>query len=184
MRAALRVTFSVVTILLSAAVILQLYFAGVGVFSDPADHLFDIHGWNGRVVLPVLVLLTVLLAALARAGKRTIWLSVLLIGLLILQTLIFIVTGLIFNVGPDHTNPPLGATLMVSLHPINGLAILWVSLIVARRAWRLAYGPGPRRTPAEDAPLPETESTDAAPAVALAPMLADRANPAPPATQA
>lgn len=139
MRRFSEIGFAVVSTLLVTAVTLQLYFAGLGVFSDPTDELFAIHGWNGRIVLPLLTLLTVLLAALARAGKRTIRLSVLVFGLLILQTLIFVLTGLIFGIGPETPNPPLIATMFVSLHPINGLAILTVSFLVARRAHRLAF---------------------------------------------
>ena len=162
MRKALRVAYSVVTILLVAAVAMQLYLAGVGVFSDPADELFAIHGWNGRIVLPLLILLTVILAAVTKAGKSTIWLSVLLVGLLIMQTLIFIITGLIFNIGPDHANPPLGATLLVSLHPLNGLLILWFSFVVAKRAYRRAFG---RHTPDAAAGAPVAEADAAAPRV-------------------
>lgn len=140
MRKTLNVTFFVVTILLVAAIVLQLYLAGVGVFSNPSRELFSIHGMNGRIVLPVLVLLTVLFAAVARAGKRYVWLSVLLIGLLAMQTLLFVITGALFDIGPETPDPPLAATLLISLHPVNGLAILWVSVVLARRARRMAYG--------------------------------------------
>lgn len=167
MRKALSTSFSVVTILLVATVVLQLYLAGVGVFSNPSRGLFSIHGMTGRIVLPILILLTLVFAAVTRAGKRTVWLSVLLIGLLIMQTLIFIITGAIFNVGPETPDPPLGATLMVSLHPVNGLAILWVSVVVARRAWRMAFGAGARDGAGtrDEAGLPaafEAKSVDAA----------------------
>ena len=67
------IAFVVVSTLLAAATVLQLYLAGVGVFSDPTDGLFAVHGWNGRIVLPLLVLLTILFAALAKAGKRTVY---------------------------------------------------------------------------------------------------------------
>lgn len=140
MRKALRVTFSVVTILLLVSTALQIYFAAMGVFSVPEDELFGIHGTNGRIVLPVLVLLTVLFAALARAGKKSIWLSVLLIPMLAFQTVIFILVGAMFpGVGPDAATIPLAATLTVSLHGLNGLAIIWVSSILVHRAWLLAY---------------------------------------------
>jgi hypothetical protein len=142
MRRFSEIAFAVVATLLTAAVVLQLYLAGVGVFSDPTDGLFAVHGWNGRIVLPLLVLLTILFAALAKAGKRTVWLTVTVLGLLILQTLIFVITGLIFAIGPETPHPPLAATLLLSLHPINGLAILILSGILTRRAWRLARGTG------------------------------------------
>ncbi len=134
----MRKVFFVVTILLTAATALQIYFAAMGVFSVPEENLFGIHGTNGRIVLPVLVLLTILTAALARAGKRTILLSVLVFGLLVLQSLIFIIGGLIFNLGPESTEIPIGATIFLSLHGLNGLAIIALSAVLMNRARRLA----------------------------------------------
>ncbi|WP_344059027.1 DUF6220 domain-containing protein [Microbacterium pumilum] len=160
MRRFFEIAFSMVTILLVIAVVLQLYFAGMGVFSDPTDRLFAIHGWNGRVVLPLLILLSLLFAALARAGKRTIWLSALLVGLLALQTLIFVITGLVFNIGPETPHPPLAATMLLSLHPINGLAILVVSVIVAARAWKLAFARDAASVGSSAAPAPDRETID------------------------
>ena len=145
MRRFSEIAFAVVATMLATATVVQLYLAGMGVFSDPTDRLFAIHGWNGRVVLPLLVLLTILFAVLAKAGKRTIWMTVIMLGLLILQTLIFVITGLIFSIGPETPHPPLAATLLLSLHPINGLAILFLSGVLTQRAWRLARH-GSRRT--------------------------------------
>ena len=126
----MRKLYFAVTVLLTAAVVLQLYLAAVGVFSDPEDELFSWHGMNGRVVLPILALLTIITAALARTGKRTIWLSAIPLGLIILQTLIFIFGGVIFGLGPDdHAAPPLGATLFIWLHGLNGAAILLVERV-------------------------------------------------------
>lgn len=144
----MRKVFSIVSILVVAAVVLQFYFAGIGFFSVPEDGLFIIHGTSGRIALPILFLLSILFAALARAGKRTIWLTVIAVLLLALQTVLFIVAGAMFNVGPESPEIPLAATLMVSLHVVNGLAILWVTSIVAVRAFRLAW----RRAADEAAP--------------------------------
>lgn len=165
MRRFSEIAFAVVTTLLATAVVLQLYLAGMGVFSDPTDRLFAIHGWNGRIALPLLVLLTILFAVLAKAGKRTIWMSVIVLGLLVLQSLIFVITGLVFNIGPETPHPPLAATMLLSLHPINGLAILLLSAVLASRAWSLARhgshatgakradrsGDAPGSAPADDA---------------------------------
>ena len=157
----MRKLYFAVTVLLTAAVVLQLYLAAVGVFSNPEDELFAWHGMNGRVVLPILALLTIVVAALARAGKRTIWLSVLPFALLILQTLIFVVGGMIFGLGPDdHANPPLGATLFIALHGVNGAAILLTSGWLAVRARRLMREPVPKgTTTAEAAAESATEPT-------------------------
>lgn len=163
------IAFVVVSTMLAAATVLQLYLAGVGVFSDPTDGLFAVHGWNGRIVLPLLVLLTILFAALAKAGKGTVWMSVIVLGLLILQTLIFVLTGLIFGIGPETPHPPLAATMLVSLHPINGLAILLLSGVLAARAWALA-----RRRPRAGELHAAQPATDASAGVTAAPSEAPR----------
>lgn len=134
----MRKLFFVWSLLPLAIVAVQYYFAGVGFFAD--DHeAFAPHGTTGRIVAPVVFLLLILFAALARAGKRTIWLTVLMLGLLIMQTLIFILTGLIFNVGPETASPPFAAILTVSLHALNPLFIVWVGVVVMLRARRLAF---------------------------------------------
>lgn len=135
----MRKVFSIVSILAVAAVVLQFYFAGLGVFSVPEEGLFAVHGTAGRIALPVLFLLSLITAAIARAGKRTIWMTVIAILLLALQTIIFIVTGLLFNVGPESGEIPLAATLTVSLHALNGVAILALTTMIARRAWVAAW---------------------------------------------
>ncbi|MFF2494789.1 DUF6220 domain-containing protein [Agromyces sp. NPDC058064] len=134
----MRKLYLTVTILFAAGVMLQLYLAAVGVFSDPEDELFAIHGTTGRIVLPILALLLIITAALAKAGRRTIWLSALPLVLLVVQTLLFVLTGALFGLGPDdHTAPPLGATLMVSLHGLNGAIILVTAIVLVGRARKL-----------------------------------------------
>ena len=150
----MRKLFLTVAVLFTAAVVVQLYLAAVGVFSDPEDELFSWHGTNGRIVLPILALLLIVTAALARAGRRTIWLSVLPLVLILFQTVLFIVTGAIFGLGPDsHASPPLGATLIVSLHAVNGTAILLLGVLLIVRARRLVRDGAPAKpvTPASEA---------------------------------
>lgn len=139
----MRKIFAVVAILLTASLVLQIYLAAVGVFSRPEDELFALHGTNGRIVLPILALLTILAAAFARTGRRTVWLSVLPLALILFQTVLFILTGALFSVTEESTEIPLGATLVLSLHGLIGLTALWIASILARRSWRLAF---PRTT--------------------------------------
>jgi carbon starvation protein CstA len=148
----MRKLFLTVAVLFTAAVVLQLYFAAVGVFSNPEDELFNWHGTNGRIVLPILAILLIITAALARAGKRTIWLSVLPLVLLLFQTVLFILTGAIFGLD-EHTAPPLGATLLLSLHAVNGTAILLLGVLFIVRARRLVREGAPAKpeTPVSDA---------------------------------
>ncbi|MRG60965.1 hypothetical protein GE115_13975 [Agromyces sp. CFH 90414] len=152
----MRKVFLVVTVLFTASVVLQLYFAAVGVFSNPEDELFAWHGTNGRIVLPLLALLMIVAAALAKAGKRTIWLSVLPLVLILFQTVLFILTGVIFGLDESsHADPPLAATLFLSLHAVNGAAILLVGVLLVVRARRLVR---------DGAPAKPAGPVDAAPA--------------------
>jgi hypothetical protein len=89
--------FLTVAVLFTAAVVVQLYLAAVGVFSNPEDELFSWHGTNGRIVLPILAIVLIVSAALARAGRRTIWLSVLPLVLILFQTVLFILTAMGFG---------------------------------------------------------------------------------------
>jgi hypothetical protein len=76
--------------------------------------------------------------------------------LILLQTGIFVLTGVLFGVGPDsHASPPLAATLFVSLHAVNGLAIILVSLYLAQKGWRLARG---QAAAAQQAPVGNTSA--------------------------
>lgn len=134
----MRKAFFIVSLMAIAVVAVQYYLAAVGVFSE-SDEGFAYHGTSGRIVAPIVFVLLIVSAALARAGKKTIWLTVLMLGLLIMQTLIFIFTGLIFGVGPDTHNPPVAAILTVSLHAVNPLFIVWVGVLIALRARRLAF---------------------------------------------
>jgi hypothetical protein len=133
----MRKVFIVTSALLVAGVVLQLYFAGLGHFSKPEDDLFNIHGTNGRIVLPILAILNIIGAAVARAGARTIWLAVLPLVLLLFQTVLFILTGAIFNVGPESDVVPIGASILLGFHALNGLAIIALSGILLGRAIRL-----------------------------------------------
>lgn len=141
----------VLSALILAAVVLQFYLAGVGVFSMPEDELFDLHTTNGRIVLPVLILLNIPAAALARG--RTLRFALGLVGLLALQTVIFVIAIVTTGSNPfeDVVITPVG-TAILSLHAVNGLVILGVALLQARRAYALAF---PRRVAGTDPETPE-----------------------------
>jgi hypothetical protein len=132
----MRKVFVVVSILLALDTILQLYFAAMGHFSTGREELFGVHGFNGTTVLRILALLSIIAAAAARAGRRTILLSVLVFVLVLFQTVLFIITGLIFNIGPDSSEIPVGASILLGLHGLNGLAIIAISGILVGRAIR------------------------------------------------
>ncbi|MFC7619788.1 DUF6220 domain-containing protein [Microlunatus sp. GCM10028923] len=151
----MRRAFLVLSIMVIGGLVLQFYLAGVGVFSMPEDELFHLHGNNGRIVLPVLIILWIVSGFLARAGRRTIGLTFLALGLLAFQTVLFILTGVITGAAP----PPDGqintaGTIMLAFHALNGLSILFIGTVVARRAWRLSRQPAPAAEAEVLAPIP------------------------------
>jgi hypothetical protein len=124
------------------AVIAQFYFAGVGIFTfpgSPKDEVpkeeFALHSVNGLFVIPLLALLAVTVAALARAPGRLIALTSALIVLPWMQIVIFVVNHAMFGEIAD-AHP--GARWFVSLHVINALLIMFVSIIVLRKSVALA----------------------------------------------
>jgi hypothetical protein len=132
-----RKVFLVIASLFVLSVVLQLYFAGVGHFSTGGGELFWLHGTNGRIILPILAILNIVAAAVARAGRRTIWLTVIALVLIFLQTVIFILTGTIFNISGPEDVIPVGASILLGFHALNGLAIIVLGSMVARRAFAL-----------------------------------------------
>ena len=130
--------------LLVADVLAQFYFAGVGAFHLPADHeAFSLHAANA-LVLQVLAVLTAIAAALARAGKGTIALAFLPALLKEVQYAIFALTELFVPEGVPRNAEgiPLivegAANYFIALHVLNALTILAVSVVVFRRARRIA----------------------------------------------
>ena len=148
----MRKVHAVLSLLILAAVVLQFYLAGVGVFSQPEEKLFDLHTTAGRIVLPVLLLLNIAAAALARV--RTLRYALGLVGLLALQTVIFVIAIVTTGSNPFEdvviTTP---GTVILSFHALNGLVILGVSVLQVRRAWAAAF---PKRVAA----APDTEAPE------------------------
>jgi hypothetical protein len=135
-----RKAYFVITVLLLIAVVVQFYFAALGVFGPQGedDNLYLFHRINGSAVLPILSVLGVLFAALSRAGARTVWLSALPILLIAVQYLLFILGGVIG--GGDEQNPTVGSAVILGLHAVNGLAIMGTIITLATRARARAFG--------------------------------------------
>jgi hypothetical protein len=137
-----RRVYLVLSILLLAAVAAQFYFAAVGAFAKPqTDSSFALHDLTGSIIIPVLSLLLTIAAAVARAPGRLIGLSILPLGLVILQMLI-VVVGRAFNDAGDQTTA-VGLAIL-GLHALNGLAIGGVAGMLLRRARQLNAAPAPR----------------------------------------
>jgi hypothetical protein len=138
----MRKLFAVLAILLTLSAVMQLYFAAIGVFSNPDDDLFAIHGINGQYVLRYLPVLLIVVGLIAKVGRTLIWLSVWVIVGTLVQLLLFILSGVIFGAGEGSTNVPLGATILLGFHGLVGLALIGLSIEITRRAVALGF---PRR---------------------------------------
>ncbi|MEV1017240.1 DUF6220 domain-containing protein [Micromonospora sp. NPDC049801] len=131
---------------LLTAFALQFVFAAVGAFTKPAeDGAYALHSVNGMAVIPVLTLLTVLFAALARAPGRLVGLAVLPLGLVVVQALL----AMLANAGTDAVGVSTPFGLVIGgLHAVNGIVAVHVVVGVMRGARRLAAA-----TPSGDAPV-------------------------------
>ncbi|PYC75052.1 hypothetical protein C7C45_04025 [Micromonospora arborensis] len=142
----MRKAFVIISVLLLVAFSLQFVLAAVGAFTRPAgDDSYALHSVNGMAVIPVLTLLTILFAALAKAPGRLIGLTVLPVGLVVVQAL----TAMLANGSTDAAgvSTPLGLTI-AALHAVNGIIAVHVVVGILRAARELA-----RQVPAGAAPL-------------------------------
>lgn len=146
----MRKAYFVITILLLVAVVVQFYFAALGVFGprDPED-LFVFHRTNAQIVIPGLILLGIIFAALSRAGARTVLLSALPIALIALQYVLFILSGVLTGDTPE--NPTVGGAIILGLHALVGLSVLGNVLELVRRARARAFA-SDAGTPVDDKP--------------------------------
>jgi len=108
----------IVQVFLAGAAITQL--GGTGTF---ASHIEFGYTWVGLAALAMLVT-----AIVARAGRRSILISIGLLALYIVQTLLPAARGSI--------------PAVAALHPVNALALFALSIWYARRAWRSATATG------------------------------------------
>ena len=144
LRRGARTGVAIVAGLLAALLLVQIFLAGLGVFEGPSR--FEMHRDFGYTLyLPILVL--IVLSIVGRGPARLIGLSVLLMGQILLQS-VFVVMR--------TDNPQVAA-----LHPVNGVLMLVVSLVLAREAWAAravgSAAPAPSSEPVE--PPPVTEAT-------------------------
>ena len=108
-----RVAFNALMWVFAACVAIQIYLAGLGVFGTGN---YDAHREFGYL-FGLLTLVLIVLAVLARTGRWVIGSSVLILVLFFLQS-VFVVL-----------RPSMPAA--AALHPLNGFAILLLSLLVA-----------------------------------------------------
>lgn len=122
MRSVVRTIHLVVAVLFVAALVGQVFLAGLGVFSSAAS--FADHRDFGYMLtaVPVVLLATGLAGGL---GRRTAILAIVVFGQFILQSVLVAM----------RTSAP----AVAALHPVNGFLILLIAIVIARDAW-LARG--------------------------------------------
>lgn len=126
---------------LAIAIAIQFYLAASGAFETPrTEDSFAMHRINGMMVIPVLALLATVAGALARVGGRLVALTILPIGLIILQSVIRAVAEAFDTSSGDSTAASMA---IFGLHAFNGLAIMALAGYLMRRARALLAGPRP-----------------------------------------
>jgi hypothetical protein len=137
-RSATRRAHPFVVALFLACGIVQVFLAGLGVFSSPGAFITHrefgyLFGW--------LTLVALVLAIAAGEPRRVTGLSALLLGLFALQSVL---------VAFHHIAP-----VVAALHPLNGFLLLAVAAITVRESWAVRDG-SPAADAARTAPVPST----------------------------
>lgn len=127
-----RVAYLVAAWLFVACAVVQVFFAGLGVFAGAEN--FATHR-NFGYLFGWLVLVLLVLAVVARLPGRLIGLSALLLVLFALQSVFVALRA--------------SAPIVAALHPLNGFAILWLGIWLARRARLDVPVAAPRDVPAD-----------------------------------
>ena len=145
----MRKAFVITSGLLLTAFALQFVFAAVGAFTKPAagDGSFRLHSITGMAVIPILTLLTIVFAALARAPGKLIGLTALPLGLVVLQALLATLANGLTDAAGETTTAGL---IVGGLHAANGIVAVHIVVAVLRGARRLAE-PAPVLVEAEQA---------------------------------
>jgi hypothetical protein len=120
MRSIARNLHVVVAFLLIAALVVQVWLAGRGVFESPT--VFITHRDVGYM-LSLFPIVLLVLGLLGGMGRRAAIMAALILGLMILQS-VFVVM---------RTSSP----AIAALHPVNGFLILLVAIVLARESWAM-----------------------------------------------
>jgi hypothetical protein len=134
-RNAARTGLALVAGLFAICLIVQIFLAGLGIFDGPRN--FETHR-NFGYTIGLLTLAMIVLAIVGRVPRLLLGLSVLTLVQMFLQSVF---------VAMRDSNPTIAA-----LHPVNGVLLLIVVLVIARQAWAI-----------RDEPAPAPEASTAAP---------------------
>ncbi|GAB1817551.1 DUF6220 domain-containing protein [Herbidospora sp. RD11066] len=134
----MRKVFFVFTVIMFVSVIAQFYFATFGAFERPApalgaeDAAITPHILNGTMVLPLLSILTTIVAAIAKAGGRLILLSITPFLLVAVQLFVIFEIAALAGAGDDSTTT--ASLFVLGFHALDGVAILWASVVLMKQA--------------------------------------------------
>lgn len=123
MRPIARNVHTVIAWLLVAALVIQVWLAGRGVFESPS--VFATHRDVGYTIslFPIVLLV---LGFLGGLGRRVAIMAALIFALMILQSAFVVMRA---------SSPAIAA-----LHPVNGFLILLVAIMLARESWTIRTG--------------------------------------------
>jgi hypothetical protein len=126
------------SIALLVAVVAQFYFAAVGAFSEPqSDSSYAPHRMIGMMVIPLLSILTIVAAAVAKAPGKLVGMAAAPLGLVIVQVLI-VLLGRAFN--DDAGNTTTASVVILGLHALVGGAVMGAAFGNLNAARRFARG--------------------------------------------
>ena len=122
----MRRVFEIGVYVLAAAVAVQFFLAGLGIFGS-AELLFW-HATVDALVIFVLAIALVVVGLIAKEDRWTVGLPAIIIGMVLLQSILL---------APYHMGAPLAVRWISALHVVNGVAIFAVTLRLVDRV-RLA----------------------------------------------
>jgi hypothetical protein len=123
-RSIARTLHTVVAWVFVAALVVQVWLAGRGVFESPT--MFDTHR-NLGYTLSLFTIVLLVLGILGGMGRRPAILAVVIFGLFILQSVLVLMR---------ESTPAVAA-----LHPVNGFLILFLAIVLARDSWMMRTAP-------------------------------------------
>jgi hypothetical protein len=118
MRSIARTIHLIVACLFVAGLFVQVFLAGLGVFSSTSGFTTHVGVGYSLSVLPIVLVVAGLLGGL---GRRLALLAVLEFALFVLQS-VFVAM---------RTSAP----AVAALHPVNGFLILLIALVIVRESW-------------------------------------------------
>ncbi len=104
-----------------ACAVVQVFLAGLAIFSVPAGDFATHREWG--YTFGYLVLVILILALVGRLPRRQVGMSVLLLVLFFLQSVFVAIRA-------DYPS-------VAALHPLNGFLILFVAIVLGRDGWQL-----------------------------------------------